>query len=274
MIKRMSKMAGLTAVLALTILFTDCNSIKAQEADESMGITFDAAYATQYIWRGRDLFDDQPAFQPSVDFDLSKVGLEGFGFNVWGSFPLGEGGGHINAWDELDFTFSYGTTLMPEEAYALDVSTNYIYFYFPDNTDGDSQEIGASISLPNLFKVGEVAIVPGYYVGWLWGTHSGIDWGNDGTTPGWFHSLSLSADVPVTEDIALSLYGDINYDDGQFGAESDWSYATLGVSSEIPVTDAISVKPFLNYVIIMEESVCTYGDDKELFGGLSVSFSF
>ncbi|MBN2842799.1 MAG: hypothetical protein JXM68_06895, partial [Sedimentisphaerales bacterium] len=67
-------------------------------------------YTSKYVWRGFELFGSKGAIQPSVD--MSLLGDSGLGLNVWGSMPMGSG---YEAFTELDYTLSYGTTVGEEE---------------------------------------------------------------------------------------------------------------------------------------------------------------
>ena len=238
-------------------------------ADGGLGIALDMTYVSKYLWRGYDLFDDHAALQPSVDVDLFGTG---FGVNVWGSIPMGTGSnGHgdgINIWQEYDYTVYHGLTLFEDERYALDVGTNYIYYHFPKlNHKADTQEIGVSVALPNLIEIGGSALVPSYYAGKLWPTSSG----QDSDVAGGYHALGLSYDLAIPEtEYALSLTADVNYNDGMFGSDHDWSHATVGISTAVDV-GPVSVSPFLSYQISMDDSV---NSEDELYGGVSVSFRF
>lgn len=63
-----------------SLTFAQDDQIEKEKA--KLGIEFDAAWVSKYIWRGFDLYDDRAAFQPSIDFDLFGTG---FSVNVWGS---------------------------------------------------------------------------------------------------------------------------------------------------------------------------------------------
>ena len=98
-------------------------------------------------------------------------------------------------------------------------------------------------------SIGEIAVVPSYYVAKFWpGSSSpGFD------VAGVYHAIGLGSDIPIPgTDLALSLSGDINYNSGLFGADHDWSHATLGASTSFDI-GAVSVSPFVNYQISMEE---------------------
>ncbi len=250
--------------LLIAIAFGSITGLASGEENPTLGVTLDTTYASKYMWRGYNVFGENGSFQPSLDVDLFG---SGFSVNAWGAIPLGSGSESLT---ELDYTLAYGITLFEEESYAVDLGANFIYYDFPkvnSKATPDSHEFGISVALPNLFSIGEIGIVPSYYVGKLWPASSspGFD------VAGFYHSLGLGSDLPIPgTDLALSLSADINYNDGMFGADHDWSHATLGVSTGFAV-GSVSISPFLNYQISMEDTV---NPEDELFGGLSVSFAF
>jgi len=123
-----------------------------------------------------------------------------------------------------------------------------------------------SMAMPALFEIGGSALVPSYYVGKLWPNSSGTP-----DVAGGYHSFGLSYDVAIPDtEYAVSLSYDINYNDGMFGSDHDWSHNTFGISTSVPV-GPVSVSPFLNYQVSMDDSV---NDENELYGGVSVSMSF
>lgn len=181
-----------------------------------LAVDVDATYVTKYIWRGYDIFDDHGAFQPSVNVDLFGTG---FSVNVWGSIPTGSGNG-INALQEYDYTVAYGCSVFEDKPYAMDFGINYIYYDFPKlNRFADTQEVGMSVAWPNLLKLGDIALVPSYYVGQLFPTKSKVH-----GVAGGFHTLAMSCDVPVPsllqpdEEQIFSFSSDITYNGG-FGID-------------------------------------------------------
>ena len=240
-----------------------------QEEKTELGIGFDMTYVTKYIWRGYDLFDDHGAIQPSVYADLFGTG---FSVNVWGSIPLGTGSnmgnGGINQLQEYDYTLAYGYSLFEDQTYQLDMGVNYIYYDFPKlGSSADTQEIGVSLSLPKLINIGEVALIPGYYGCKLWPTDSGLE----DDVAGGYHSFSLSLDLPIpTTEQTLSMFTDINYNDGLFGSDHDWSHVSFGISTSLAIK-SITITPSINYQLSMDDSV---NPENELYGGVTLAFSF
>ena len=242
-------------VVAWTGVVNGQEMLNQYPADESpavqlLGVTLDATFVTQYIWRGYDVFDDSAAFQPSVNWDMGDTG---FSANVWASQPFGSSNEELR---ELDCILAYGHTLFSEESYALDMGVNYIYFdYYRANSHADLHELGVWLSLPSLVEIGGQTLAPTYYVA--------KDWPNESSSPGvagWFHVLGLSTDVAVPGLAegdwfqTLSLGADVTYNDGAFGADHDWSHATLSISTSLPA-GPLTLTPALHYQVSMDDSV-------------------
>ena len=239
----------------------------AQESEErQLGVDLDATFVSKYLWRGYDAFDGDPAFQPSVNFDLFQTG---FSLNVWGSFALSSGSEDL---DELDYTLAWGRSLFEDEVYAIDFSANYIYYDFPNanSEDVDYQEVGVGVSMPNFAPVGPSCLVPSYYAGYEWSAYSG------GPEEAWFHifglgfDLLISALLPDQEEQALSFSADLTYNDGAFGSDSCWSHTTVGLATNLE-WKGFTLTPSVNYQWSLDDSV---NDEDEFWAGISLAYSF
>ena len=234
--------------------------------DSPVSVTVDATVVSRYMWRGYDVLDDHGAFQPSVDVALGDTGLS---FNAWGSFALSGG---FEALDEVDYTVAYSRSLFADSPFAVDFGINYIYFDFPKlNRKADTQEVGLGLAFPNLIPLGGSALVPSYSVAKLWPEESS----NPGIA-GWFHTLGLAYDLnlpcPVREEGQdLGLSAELGYNDGAFGADEDWTYASFGVAAPVNLGPVV-VTPSIHYQVSMESTVNENKD--EFWSGLSASVSF
>jgi hypothetical protein len=131
-------MLRVVAVTALVIL-----TATAAHADPT--VTAGADIYSSYIWRGFELCDD-PVVQPSV-----TLAGEALSFNVWGSFDAGDRG----RCTELDYTLAH-----PFRAGDLEASVGFIYYTFPNLTEGRStQEVFATLTRPGRVPV----TLAGYY---------------------------------------------------------------------------------------------------------------
>ena len=233
-------------------------------------------FAGKYMWRGFDVYyNDDPAFQPSINFDIFD---SGFSFNVWGSTALDNRDDHEEL-DEVDYTLAYGFTLFPDDPYAMEVSLNFIYYAYPQlhGTSGDVLELGGGISMPNLFPIGESAIVPSYYGAWL---HEADEDEEIGPLGGGYHKIALGYDwlVPALiaeqETQAISFTADIHYTDGYFDLDADFTHSTVGVSTSFEYK-GFAVSPAVNYQFTFDDDdENAINDEDEFWATLSVSYSF
>lgn len=253
-------------VMGMVIVLSAAGVCLAQEEDAPvLGVTVDSTFVSQYIWRGYDILGSHGAWQPSVNIDIFDTG---FSFNVWASIAMSGGLSDLN---EIDYTVAYSTMLFEDEAYALDLSVNYIYYDFPriNSTTADTEEVGVGLSLGNLLKVGNSALVPSYYLGRIYPADD-----TGGPKGGTFHILGLGYDLPIPRgdgnSQVISFAGDVTYNTGAFDANSDWSHATFSVSTGIDV-GKFTVTPSLNYQVSMDDSV---NDEDEAWASLSVSYGF
>jgi len=227
-------------------------------AGEKVDVTFTNSFVTKYIWRGYDILNDDPAYQPSLDFSF---GDSGFSANIWGSFALksGDTSGYEDL-DELDYSLTYSRTLSD----GLDGALGYVYYDYPKvNSSGDINEFWASLSLTDVLFAPTLS---SYY-----------DFPQQGGGPerGWYHSLSLGYDlvVPELEEQVISLGAGLWYNDGASGVESGISHGTLDVSTEF-AWGMFTVTPSLHYQLTAGNVDDSINDEDEFWGGLDFSLSF
>ena len=238
----------------------------AQTEDQAeLGIELDATWASKYIWRGFDLYDDKAAFQPSVDLDLFGTG---FSVNVWGSTGCAE---QLVNGDELDYSVTYQNSMFNDTKFQTDYSVSWVYYDYVRLNSGavDAQEFNMSLSWPEICSFG---VVPTYTIAYLYpskpdsaAARLGLD--------GFVHVLGLTYDyvIPDTE-LPLTFCWDITYNDGQGGTsvEHDWSHMTWGLSTGFDVGPG-TFTPSVYYQTSMEDSVNT---EDELWTTLSYTFGF
>ena len=268
----MNKKQIMLSIVAMIML---TNVSLAQEAEEpKLGVTLSVKPMSKHIWRGYDVLGDHGALYSNMNVNLFDTG---FSVNLWNMTPIGSGtdnyGRGNNSHQECDYTVAYGFALFKEEPYALNIAGNFTHYDFPKlNKYADAQEIGISVALPKLISIGDTALIPSYYVGKLWPATSG----ESGVIAGGYHCFALNWNMevpcPFSKDTkqVFSFFTDINYNDGIFGSDHDWSHATLGVSTNIAL-GPVTVTPCLQYQISMDKSV---NDEEELWCGLNVSYSF
>jgi len=85
-------------------------------------------FVTDYVWRGDNILDGNPAIQPSINYPFAETGVT---FNVWGSFSLADRDvGSVRKADEMDITLSYD-----HSHESMDISMGFIHYNFFQNDD-------------------------------------------------------------------------------------------------------------------------------------------
>ena len=106
----------------------------------SAGVSYNATFVSQYIWRGFDLNANQPAFQPGLSM---PIGESDFAFDIWGSVNIGQ----VSAkeFTELDYILTYAKSVN-----GIDYSAGYTYYTFPNLTGAAAKSgeyyVGAGFS--------------------------------------------------------------------------------------------------------------------------------
>lgn len=245
-----------------TIAFAQTGQIK---HEAKLGIEFDVTWASKYIWRGMDLYDDHAAFQPSIDFDLFGTG---FSVNVWQSTACGSG---FVGSDELDYSVTYQNSLFAETKYQTDYSLTWLYYdyYRISSDEKDSQEFDLSLSWPDICPFN---ITPTYTIAYLYAAKSSSP-ASSLEMEGFVHIFGLTYDCNLPEtNLPLTFSWDITYNDGQGGTDidHDWSHITWRIASSIDFGPG-SFTPAVYYQTSMEKSI---NDEDEFWVTLSYTLSF
>ncbi|MBN1974299.1 MAG: hypothetical protein JW787_11710 [Sedimentisphaerales bacterium] len=236
-----------------------------QNEDAKLGIEFDAAWVSKYIWRGQDLYDDHAAFQPSLDFDLFGTG---FSVNIWHSTSCGSG---FVLSDELDYSATYQNSLFNNSKYKTQYQLTWLYYdYFRMSSDEvDSQELDLSLSWPDVFPFG---LTPNYTLSYLYAAKSSSP-ASSLEMEGYAHTLGFTYDCNAPQtDLPLTFSWDITYNDGQCGmdVDHDWSHITWGLSTSLDIGPG-SFTPAAYYQTSMDDSI---NNEDELWLALSYTLSF
>lgn len=244
--------------------FTFAQTDQIQQDEPKLGIEFDATWASKYIWRGMDLYDDHAAFQPSINFDLFGTG---FSVNVWESSACGSG---FVSSDELDYTVTYQNSVFNDSKLQTDYSLSWLYYdYFRISSDeADSQEFNMSLSWPNACPV----ITPTYTISYLYAA-KGSSPASSLEMEGFAHILGFTYDCNIPEtDLPLTFSWDITYNDGQGDSsiDHDWSHITWGLSTGIDFGPG-RFTPAVYYQTSMDSSV---NNEDEFWTTLSYTLSF
>lgn len=232
-------------------------------------LSADAAFMSQYIWRGYGLSKDSLVIQPSV-----TASYKGFSLNLWGNMDTsfqGKGDYENNSkWNETDMTFSYGHSfgMVGLEAgfiyYALDGLDDWKEFYLSLGLD--------TILAPTVTVYREIS-----------------------KNQGWYVNLGISHSFELPHEITLDLAGYVSYwksdNDNMVERNSDLSATTerfsglhdglVSVGLTIPFWKYFTVTPSIAYAFPLShqaDNLLQYAslDNKanHVFGGVTLSMAF
>ncbi len=254
----------LTLTLGLALLHPLCASA-IEIGDEEVSVTVDFTYASKYMWHGFDIFENDGAFHPSVEF-----GYKEFYAGVWGAWPDSSGFEDLT---EIDFYLGYERSFFTEQPYSLTVGLVYTYFSFPKvNSESDGQEIAVSLAFDQLLPIGPSVLIPSYTVYYEWDglqDEAAID-------NGFYHAFALSYDVPIPallpdqQEQAITLMADVQIGDGPIETAPGLLFSTIGASTTFEWNN-IYFTPAVYYQFSFEDSV---NDEDELYTLISVGFAF
>ncbi len=241
------------------------------DKSKDLKLSLDMTYATQYIWRGFDLFKSKGAFQPSINVDLYG---SGFSFNVWSAQPIGSGNENAK---EIDYTVKYANSLAKGERLQTDWAVSWVYYDVYDNAskNADGSEFNVAFDWPKIFGGG---LSPHYMFAYYYPPKGG---GDVQCCTGFFHIMGLSYALPTPDlipnnpDQAITFGWDITYNDGACGkvgspVDSDWSHMVWSVKTSFDIGPGYFT-PALYWQNSMEDTV---NDDDELWATLSYTIDF
>jgi hypothetical protein len=216
------------------------------------GFTYQLDFTSRFIFRGMDLlYDNKPAFQPSVTYEF---GDSGFSLNAFGSFCLSDRSVYKYS-DEIDLTLSYA--FKTPEKYSLVVGFTHYALYFSRNftfKGNTTQEFFIELGLPGVFLSPTFAA---YY---------DINHGD-----GLYMQLSGAHSAKLTEKLNIDLSASLAYNAGKtVGSQRIKGFNDLTVGAAVPIkTGKLTVAPFVNFSIIFLDAI---NNENEFWFGLSFIF--
>ena len=278
--KRMIKF--LTTLLFLSLALVPLNAIGAEEKplpgegttaaeldkkmdEERPELSADAAFLSQYIWRGYGLSKDSLVIQPSL-----TASFKGFSLNLWGNLDTDYEPYKGSKWNETDLTFSYGRSfgMVGLEAgfiyYALDGLDDSKEFYLSAGVD--------AILAPTLTIYREISKLQGWYI-----------------------NLGLSHSFELPHDMTLDLAGTFAYyysnNDNMVEYNHDMTTngerftglhdGLLSVGLNIPFWKFFTATPSIAYAFPLShaadnelQALSLDGKANHLFGGVTLSMAF
>jgi hypothetical protein len=248
-----------------------------QAPDGGLHGSIEMQYLSKFIWRGFAVYGDHGALQPAVNLDLY-----GTGFGVQSQYSMSTSGGYEDARWLRNYLY-YRNQAFSDGALPVNYQFGYYYYNFPNNSCDtiDLQELHGIFSFPTLLPGG---VVPTLAIVKLWPAHSGQlngAGGPPGTASGWAFIPMLDYGMPITcpftgEQRVLNLHYEMVYNDGvspvpPYDADNDWTNAVFGVSTNINLSESVTLTPAVYYQSSWDDSV---NEDDEFWGGITLSMGF
>lgn len=231
-------------------------------------LSADAAFMSQYIWRGYALSKDSLVIQPSV-----TASYKGFSLNLWGNLDTDVYAGPDRGdskWNETDFSFGYDTNFGP-----VGLGVGYIYYAMAGLDDFEEFYLSVGVDTilaPTLTVYREISKLQGWYI-----------------------ALGLSHSFELPYDMSLDLAGTFSYyksdNDSMVEYNSDLSATgerfsglhdgLLSMGLNIPFWKYFTVTPSIAYAFPLShqadnELQALSLDEKanHVFGGVTLSMAF
>lgn len=250
--------------------------------------TLDMSFFTKYMFYGTDVYDDRPAFQPSIRMDYGCTGLS---TTVWYSTPTTSGDGALGigstALSEFDYAVNYENSFWEGCQNQVDYNLGYRFrdFYNWNHTNAQRKslninfyEVTMDFEMPNVWGCG---LVPHYMATYIapYKTDNGL---NDDMS-GWLHTVGLKYNTSIccpfrNVEQPLLFSVDAVYNDGAiYGAldqSHDWQYVTFGLQAPIAMGCG-TLTPSVYYQMNLDSFTSDLNNDtEEVYAGLTYSVSF
>lgn len=211
-------------------------------------------YYNKYIWRGFTL-DKDSVIQPSV-----TISANGFEVGYWGSFDLQNDDALTS--DESDgwIGYSFDLGFIDESLEIVGISVGHTWYAFPA-ADLYSKETYLGISVDTFLSP---------YFTWYHDYEDEAQGGADGDyfMFGVGHSFTLAEDLGITLDVGQ----EIGINDKAFIADNG-GYSLTTLALNIPLSENVTAVPTVAYSSPWGD-IKDAGNDDEVYGGVSVGFSF
>lgn len=233
--KLIHNLTSVKIAICACFLFTILTSSNARAADEILentSFSLSTGYVSKYMWRGYDLFNDDPSFQPDISVDFESIGLY---MGIWAAYSTNGGcvdpfGDPCKDWDEYDYYIGRYSSLWEDSTFETGYTLEYIYFNFFRQTGQDTQKVSFGVEFPGLLpSVGleSTVLYSTVYYGWVV-KRGGVD-------SRWL-KFGINHDYSFDKHTATVL-AELYWDDGagSFEMEKGWSSLKVGLTDEMKI---------------------------------------
>lgn len=243
------------AVVAGVAVFAVGGLSKAEAAGVEASGSVYLGYFDKYLWRGFNLSESKPVFQPGVD-----VSLGNFTFSYWSNIQQNDGEA-----TETDITIDY--TFSPHEL--VSVSFGNIFYQLDFGGAKDTNELYLSVALDTL-------LAPTLTAYWDY---------DEAESDGLFFTLSVGHSFEVMENLAVNLGALVSYNqasdyavfyedaNGEFKSYRDFHNYELSVSLDYGLTENLVVSPSILFSSGIS-SGAKKAIDSDWLAGINLSYNF
>jgi len=249
------KNAGVLLIVVALFATPALSQTQAQEKAKELGVTLDVSYVSKWMSRGMEVWGENGGFFETVNVDLWETG-----FNFAYIHRSATGSGNVKK-QRMDYMLSYSDSAFDSTPCKIKYTVGYMYKNWYNkltNVAGKSKDIQMWVlkySFPKL--LGSTGLIP--YGVTTCDYPAKSDHGLGSHWAGWVHRFGLGYDLNVPELASpLHLTSEIAYTDGFRAADHDWSYATLGASTKIKLSENVTFVPGIYHQISMDDSVCDH----------------
>jgi hypothetical protein len=233
----------LLPLLMSTLPLTSVLAAEDKDSKQALSASAAADLVSTYYWRGFDITDHHPAFQPGFTLTHNPSGLW---VNVWGSAALDE-----RSWtrdvDEIDLTVGLDRSLSS----AVDFSVGAIVYLYPrlEPAEDSTEEAYAGLSFPSL----PLSPSATYY--------QDFNLGDGGyLLVGGSHSIG-----------ALTLSADSGFNFKQYTDKTGFTDLVLGASYDLYLgTSGTYLTPYVRFAVVDDKE--RNPDNAEVWFGLSLGW--
>lgn len=235
---------------------------------------------SSYVWRG-EVINDEPCFQPYVDFTLGEGALR-----VWGTWDLRHTS-ESSARTRIDIAGSY--TLRSEDGRHVLTPALIAYVYEDDYLGRSRDTFEVALTYYTSFSYADGRyLIPVAAVYYDFNDIEGLY-----VSLGIRHGAEIVADKMNLDVFANIGWGDQNYVEAKFSQpkfaeESERTYTadhaafldlSLAITAPLTITDRLTLTPGLKYVRLLDSNLRDALEDEDLdpdnFGGsLTVGYRF
>jgi len=226
-------------------------------------------YASKYLSKGYDLWENAPAFQPDIFIDLGATGLYA---GVWSSYSLENNckdpyGDKCADWDEHDYYAGYYNSMLDSSRFKTNYDISYTYYHFFRLGTADINELFLSVNHPEFLpRLGPSRPVP------YWGLY--YDWPAHGAgKEAWYLKAGVNYDIPIGEN-KITPSVEIGWDDGggTFDTGHGWSYWRTALAGSFS-WHGLRFEPSLYYQWSMKDSAPDNLLEDEFWFKMTVAFN-